>query len=127
MANTPAVRVEGLGKVLRAIKQIDPDLVAQLKVANREIADEVTQTARTLSPKRSGTLRGSIRPGATNRTGLVRAGGARVPWAGPIHFGWARRNIEPQPFLYDALDERRDEVEDRYREAIQKVAREING
>lgn len=119
--NTPAVRVENLSKVIRQIKQIEPDLVEELKTANREIADDVTTTARTIAPKKTGTLAGTIRPGATARTGLVRAGSARVPWVGPIHFGWARRNIRPQTFLYDALDARSAEVEERYLAAITKV------
>ena len=38
------------------------------------------------------------------------AGRKAVPYAGPIHFGWPARNIEPQPFLYDALDDKADEV-----------------
>ena len=33
-----------------------------------------------------------------------------MPYAGPMHFGWRARAIDPNPFLYDALDERRDEV-----------------
>jgi len=32
----------------------------------------------------------------------VQAGRASVPYAGPIHWGWPARNIEPQPFLTDA-------------------------
>jgi hypothetical protein len=126
MGNTPAVRVEGLGKVLRQIKQIDPDLVAELKIANRAIADDVVLTARALAPQKTGKLKGSARAGASNRTGIVRAGGARVPWAGPIHFGWKKRNISPQPFLYDALDERRDEVEQRYLAALNEITRKID-
>jgi hypothetical protein len=122
MSSPVAVEVVGLSKVLRQIKQIDPDLVAELKAANRDIADDVVTTARTLSPKETGTLAGSLRPGATNRTGLVRAGSRKVPWAGPIHFGWRARNIKPNPFLYDAFDERRDDVEDRYLAAMLKIA-----
>ena len=127
MGNTPAVRVEGLGKVLRQIKQIEPELVAELKAANRAIADDVVVTARALAPKGlTGKLKGSARAGASNKTGIVRAGGARVPWAGPIHFGWRKRNIAPQPFLYDALDDRRDEVEQRYLAALTEITRKID-
>ena len=126
MANTPAVRVEGLGKVLRQIKQIDPELVKELKAANKTIADDVVLTARALAPQQTGKLAGSARAGASNKTGIVRAGGARVPWAGPVHFGWKKRNIKPQPFLYDALDERRDEVEQRYLAAITEITRKID-
>ena len=122
MSSPVAVEVVGLSKVLRQMKQIDPDLVAQIKAANRDIADDVVTTARTLSPKETGTLAGSLRPGATNRTGIVRAGSRKVPWAGPIHFGLRARNIKPNPFLYDAFDERRDDVEDRYLAAMLKIA-----
>jgi hypothetical protein len=122
MSSPVAVEVVGLSKVLRQMKQIDPDLVAQIKAANRDIADDVVTTARTLSPKETGTLAGSLRPGATNRTGIVRAGSRKVPWAGPIHYGWRARNIKPNPFLYDAFDERRDDVEDRYLAAMLKIA-----
>ena len=125
MANSPAVEVVGLGKFLRQIKQLDPDVLAELKAANRDIADDVTSTAKQLAPRLTGRLGASVRPGATNRTGIVRAGSKRVPWAGPQHFGWAARNIEPQPFLYDALDDRRDEVVTRYREAVNDAVRKV--
>lgn len=126
MASTVAVKVEGLGKVIRQIKQIEPELVNDLKAANRVIADDVTGTAKQLAPARSGKLRASVRPGATARTGLVRAGKRAVPYAAPIHFGWPDRGIEPRPFLYDALDERRPEVERAYLAAITKIARAVD-
>ena len=54
-----------------------------------------------------------------------------VPYAGVIHFGWPRHNIEPQPFLYDALDRRSDEViklyEDRITDLVHKLDRETPG
>lgn len=127
MTAQPAVRVEGLSKVIRQIKSIEPALVDDLKAENRVLADDVTDTARRLVPRRSGRLASNIRPGATARTGIVRAGGRGVPYAGPIHFGWARRNIQPDPFLYDALDERRDEVERAYLQAITRICERIDG
>ena len=30
------------------------------------------------------------------------AGGASLPYAGPIHWGWPARRIEAQPFIADA-------------------------
>lgn len=126
MSNQPAVRVEGLSKVIRQLKAIEPDLVDELKAANRSIADDVVLTARTLVPRRSGQLAASVRAGASARTGNVKAGKARVPWAGPVHFGWNARNIRPQPFLYDALDERRAEVEERYLAAMLAVSERLD-
>jgi len=122
----PAVRVENLGKVIRQMKAIEPELVEELKAANRDIADKVTTTAKVLAPRKSGKLSNSVRPGATARTGLVRAGSKRVPYAAVQHFGWAKRNIKPDPFLYDALDDRRDEVEAAYLAAITKITGRID-
>ena len=122
----PAVRVENLGKVIRQMKAIEPELVEELKAANRDIADKVTTTAKVLAPRKSGKLSNSVRPGATARTGLVRAGSKRVPYATVQHFGWAKRNIKPDPFLYDALDDRRDEVEAAYLAAITKITGRID-
>ena len=126
MPAQPAVTVENLGKVIRQIKAIEPELVDELKAANREIADKVTSTAKILAPKKSGRLTNSVRPGATARTGLVRAGSKRVPYAAVQHFGWAKRNIRPDPFLYDALDDRRDEGEAAYIAAITKVTERVD-
>jgi hypothetical protein len=38
--------------------------------------------------------------------------------AGPIHFGWAARRIQPQPFIYEAVDRRRKEIRDRYEKLV---------
>ena len=50
-------------------------------------------------------------------------GGKEVPYAGPIHFGWPARRIKPQPFFYDAIDGRRDEIKDRYEKLAQEITR----
>ena len=53
--------------------------------------------------------------------GKVRAGMKAVPYAGPIHFGWGRRNITPQPFLYQAIDRRHAEVLDTYLAHLERI------
>ena len=72
-------------------------------------------------PRRSGRLAASIRSSATVKSGVVRAGGAKLPYAKPIHFGWPKHNISPQPFLYEALDARRSAVIDAYVERVAKI------
>jgi hypothetical protein len=61
-------------------------------------------------PNRTGRLRQSVRAAGQAKAGVVRAGFKSVPYAGPIHFGWPKRNIFPQSFLYDAKDARRGDV-----------------
>jgi hypothetical protein len=44
-----------------------------------------------------------------------------VPYAGPIHFGWPARQIKPNPFIYEVLDDRRQEVYAIYAQRISEL------
>jgi hypothetical protein len=58
----------------------------------------------------TGALAGSIRAGRGKTKAVVRAGGAKAPYAGVIHYGWPARNIAPHPFLTDALSRRHEQI-----------------
>lgn len=120
-----SIRVEGLNKLVRDLKKLDADLAASMKRVNRELAGDVADTARATVPRRTGRLAGSLRAGATQRSGVVRAGGAGVPYAGVVHFGWAKRKIRPRPFLYDALDARRDDVQRRWAAEVDRLVKKV--
>lgn len=120
------IKVTGLKSTVRNLKKFDKGIITEVKASNREGAELVAATARELVPARTGRLRKSIRAGATQFTGTVRAGSSSVPYAAPIHFGWPRRNISPQPFLYDALDARRGEVLLAYETNIAKLSARCN-
>lgn len=114
-------RVEGLNKLLRALEKLDDDAKQQFKAAGKLAGEMVAKEARGIVPMRSGRLKDSIKASATGRGAVVKAGKAAVPYAGPIHFGWFRRNITPKPFLYQAADRRVDEVVDQYLAQIYAV------
>lgn len=125
-----AIRVDGLRQFHRDLAKVSDALPARLKAAAREAAEGVAQTARTLvpvgranDPRRGhpGLLRQTIRTGATNKSATIKAGTRRAPYAGLIHFGWYRRGIAPQPFMYSALDRRRDEVLTRFVEQVERL------
>lgn len=92
---------------------------------NRAAAEDVAQHARQRAPVLTGRLKRTIRAGATQKRGTVAAGSRLVVYAGPIHFGWPARNIGPQPFIYDALDERREEVVAKYAERVGELVRRV--
>ena len=120
------VEVQGAKELRRAFKRMDGNL-ADLREVHRDTAELVSSTARTLVPVRTGTLRHTIRESARNIGSAVVAGRAGlVPYAGPIHFGWRARNIEPQPFLYDALDKRRDDVIGAYQRGVGKLIKRFD-
>ena len=113
----PEIKVEGAKQLKKKLRQIEGGM-ADLKAIHAEAAEVVELQATSLVPRRTGKLESTIRSSGTQSAGVVRAGFARVPYAGVIHFGWPGHNIEPQPFLYDALDDRRDEVFDVYQDRV---------
>ncbi len=118
---TNPVVVEGVKQVQHALDKIEK---ADLKKANAEVAAIVATEAKAIVPRRSGDLADTIRSSGQAKAGVVRAGFARVPYAGPIHFGWPHHNIAPNPFLYKAADRRVDEVVESYAKALAKIADE---
>lgn len=110
----PTVEIEGLNKLLRALEKLDEEAKQSFKNAGSQVGRLVAQQAREEVPVRSGRLQNSIRAVNTGRGAKVRAGSARVPYAGPIHFGWRQRNIVGNRFLYRAVDKKADIALDLY-------------
>jgi hypothetical protein len=83
--------------------------VRGLDAASAQLGATMVALARRLAPVRSGALRSSIAfrvgkpPRGIDSQVRVTSGGARAPYAAPIHWGWHRRHIRKQPFLMDAL------------------------
>ena len=104
------LKIEGLREVQAALRGVSDTAKNEMKATHLKAAQVIVPLARQLAPVRTGRLAASLKATATRTSGRVRAGSAAVPYAGPIHFGWPARNIKPQPFVYEALDPRRDEV-----------------
>lgn len=127
------VKVEGLNKVRRDLKNLADDVdyrAIEFLPVNKTIADTVARDAGNYVPFLTGTLAGTIRAAATKTSARVKAGGGRgsgrVEYAGPIHFGWPARFIKPQPFFYDAIDKRRGEIKDRYDDLVKKLIKKYD-
>jgi hypothetical protein len=123
----PSIKVEGLRELKREMNQIgDAELKRELRSTNKAAAAIVANQARVEVPKRSGRLAASIRAIGALEYAVVRGGTpSRVPYAGPIHFGWPKRNIRPQPFIYEAMDVRIEDVRKAYEKAMDKLTRKI--
>ena len=104
------VRVEGLRELNKSLRKVGGDYPKELKAIHKDVAEIVAQRAETRAPRLTGRLISSIRPQGALRYGRVAAGRKSVPYAGPIHWGWAGHGIEPQPFLVEALHEKQPEV-----------------
>ena len=121
MAGKPAVKFNGAAEFRAKLQQMGVDL-KDFKTINRLIAENVASEARSRAPRDTGTLAGDVRGGGTKTRAYVSVGRKRIPYAGPIHFGWPARNIQAQPFLYEAIDSRADDVREVYAKRVDELA-----
>jgi len=101
VARTGGFKVSGLNQVVRQLQEIGVE-VEDLKGAFSNIAAMGARQAARFAPKRSGRLAGDIRGNRAKSKAVVTAGRKSVPYAGPINYGWAKRNIEPSGFMQRA-------------------------
>ena len=98
---TGGVQVTGLNAVVRELQALGVT-VDDLKGAFSTIADEGASLAAGFAPKRSGRLAASIRGNRAKNKAVVVAGGRAAQYAGPINYGWPRRNIAASGFMQRA-------------------------
>jgi hypothetical protein len=120
------VRVEGARDLRRQLRAAGHDL-GDLKAAHRAAADIVAADAARRAPKRTGRLAGNIRGSGTQTAAIVRVGGARVPYANPIHWGWPRRGIAANRFVTDAMAATEGRWTAAYQNAVDDIVRTVRG
>jgi len=110
MSNASGIKVQGYKASLKALQAIGVP-ANELKAAGSQAGEVVAREARNLVPVRSGKLRNSIRVSkALNSVSISAGNNGKIQYANPIHWGWFKRNIKPQPFFTQALGITRDEV-----------------
>ena len=121
MAEPAGVKVKGYKQAIKALQAIGVP-AAEIKAAGSEAGELVANEARGLVPVRSGALRNSIRVSkALNKVSVSAGNNRSVPYANPIHWGWFKRNIKPQPFFVKALGITRDEVYRNYYRSLDRL------
>lgn len=125
-AHKDGIEVVGARELRSTLKRAGEDL-GDLKAAHAAAAQLVTATSRPKAPRRTGTLSGSVRGSGTSTAAIIRAGGARVPYAGPIHFGWRAHNIEPQPFISEAAQSTEPAWTALYTRAVDRILDKVKG
>lgn len=119
------VRVEGGRELRRRLRRVEGGL-DRLKAAHRQVASTVLGAARPGTPHVTGTLASSGRSSGTNTLSVIRYGGARVPYAGPIHYGWPARNIQAQPWLLTAARASEPAWLSTYNESVRRLVEETS-
>jgi hypothetical protein len=132
-----SVRVTGMRELQRNLRQLkDKELNKRVRLANKAAAEVVLPEAVAASPDgkrdaksskkyRPGKLDKSIKVVASQKTAVIKAGSAsRVPYAAAIHFGYRKRNIKPNRFLFRAMARKGKAVTETYEREITAVVRE---
>lgn len=122
-----SIQVEGLQQTIRELQALGEDK-AEIQEANLAAARTLIAAAVPLVPVLTGNLRSTLKPAKTTNYAAARAGSARVPYANPIHWGWAksaktgqRKNIKPQPFFARALGYTKAEIIANYDKKMQQL------
>lgn len=116
------VKVLGLNEVTRSLKQYE-GAADDLKEANAAIGSKVASTAKATAPYLTGNLASTIRANRAIKSVQIKAGTARVPYAGVIEYGWPARNIEAQPYLRRAAWDNINYVIDQYEANLEAIKR----
>lgn len=124
--STPALRVDGARQLRAALRKAGVS-VEDLKEAHRQVAALVLLEARGEAPVRSGALRDSGRSSGTQSAAVVRYGGARTPYANPVHWGWPKRNWAAQPWAAEAAERTEPSWSRTYLSAIEEIIRIVEG
>lgn len=127
MADPAGVQIEGGRELRRTMKQAGEDM-QQMKDAHAAAARIAAAAARGKTPVgETGNLAASVRSSGTTTAGILRAGKASVPYAGPIHWGWPSRNITAQPFLADGASSTEPVWVEAYAQAVNRILAKIRG
>lgn len=126
-----SVKVDGLADFQRELRKMDAALPKELRQTNLRIAQKVADKARTRMSGRPGSGRKaapSIVARAQQRSGAVKIGGARFPFALGNEFGSRRFRQFPPPnrdgyAVFPTIKESRQEIEKDYLDALRQLAR----
>lgn len=116
------VQIKGLSATVRALSKAGADMTDM-----RELMHKIGQLVIDASnpPVKTGRLKNSLRAGKGKTKAVVRAGGARVPWAPIVEYGWPGHRKETA-FLRNADRATRAEQFKTLDEGIKDILRKNN-
>jgi hypothetical protein len=120
------VRVEGARELRASLDHASAEL-GDLSDTHAEVAARWAAAARAAAPVVSGRLRATVRAEHAATAAVVTAGGAGVPYAGPIHWGWPARNIAPSEFITGTAETMAPTWTDTYQSAVGRIVDRIHG
>lgn len=126
MSATGTVEVDGLKQLIRSLRRAGDDL-ADLKEANQQAATIALHGAQARAPIDSGRLAASGRTAKQAARARFLFGGARVPYAAVVHWGWPARDIPADTYGSDGARKTEPLWTESYQTAIQALCNSVQG
>lgn len=122
-----AAYVVGQKRFVQTMRKAGADM-KELKDVNRQAADIALPAVRSLAPRgKTGRLASSVRAGATQKAGVIRAGRKSVPYAGVINYGWPARRIKPRLFVNNGVASTEGAWQRLYKQFIDRTMSQVKG
>lgn len=132
-SSRPLVEVRGARELRRTLKNLGDDL-GDFTDVHARIGTLVGREGAARVHSRTGALAGSARPAKSKTAAAVRFGGARLPYAGAVHWGTGARpgrrgphNIAPQRFATDAAADTEPTWTAMYADAVDEMLARVKG
>ena len=95
--------VVGQKRFVSTMRRAGADM-KELKEVNRQAAGIALPAVQARTPRgKTGKLARTVRAGATQKAGVIRAGRKAVPYAGVINYGWPARHIRGRQFVNEGV------------------------
>jgi hypothetical protein len=120
---TDGVKVRGAARLQATLKAAGRD-VSDMRSASTRVAANVAQKARGRAPRRTGALARSTTGKGTKQGASLTA---TVVYAGVIHNGWPRHNIERQPYIAQTIASEQSSIVDQYASETDKILSRVKG
>jgi hypothetical protein len=117
-------------KQLRATMKAAGLSLGDMTDVHRQVGAVVLPVAKGTSPAgspKNGHIRSTVRVGATRAATILRAGNKSKPYAPPLHWGWFRKNIRPNPWLSRAAQSTEPAWSALYMQGVEKIIDKIKG
>lgn len=132
MADSAAIRVQGLSEFQRGLKKLDSDAPKALRIGLNTAATILVTHVQPKVPRRTGRARASFKARSTRTSARVGMGGNKAPYTPWLDFGGrtGRGGSVQRPFfregryLFPTLREVSPEIEEALLNAIKDVARQ---
>lgn len=122
------VRITGAKQLRLTLKKAGADL-QDLKQVHQKVAAVVVPIAAATAPFGPAPthIRDTVRAGATQRAAIVRVGKKSLPYAGAIHYGWYKRGIKANPWVYQAAKSTEQKWTGIYTTGVTKIIDQVEG